>query len=87
MYLAGLSNEELMRYAERAAGWINEHGQNRIQAEFQRRGMGSVEPIMKAAMEALENQWRQNGCVKDASGNWTVPYDLMWRSLPRGEDR
>lgn len=87
MYLTKLSNEELMRYAARAAGWLNELGKIRIQAEFERRGMGSAEPIMKAAMEALENLWRQNGCYQDSSGNWVVPRDLIWRSLPRGEDR
>lgn len=37
--------------------------------------------------KAREKQWLENGCVKDSSGNWTVPDELMWRSLPRGEDR
>ncbi len=34
-----------------------------------------------------EKQWLENGCVKDPAGNWTVPDELMWRSLPHGEDR
>jgi len=36
---------------------------------------------------AKEEQWRRNGCYKDSSGNWVVPEELMWRSLPGGEDR
>jgi hypothetical protein len=36
---------------------------------------------------AKEEQWMRNGCHKDSFGNWTVPDELMWRSLPRGEDR
>jgi hypothetical protein len=39
------------------------------------------------AQEERERVWRENGCVKDSKGNWTVPYDLILRSLPRGEDR
>jgi len=35
----------------------------------------------------LEKEWRKNGCVKNSSGGWEVPDELMWRSLPRGEDR
>ncbi len=41
----------------------------------------------KAKQEAMEAQWRENGCFKDSSGNWVVPDELMWRSLPSGEDR
>jgi hypothetical protein len=40
-----------------------------------------------AKQEAEEEEWRKNGCFKDSSGNWVVPDELMWRSLPRGEDR
>jgi hypothetical protein len=36
---------------------------------------------------AKEEQWMRNGCYKDSSGNWVVPDELMWRSLPGGEDR
>jgi hypothetical protein len=46
-----------------------------------------LERIEDARRGALEEKWRQNGCVKDSSGNWTVPDHLIWRSLPRGEDR
>ena|ERR1039458_359813 len=45
------------------------------------------ERVVKAKQEAMEEQWRKNGCFKDSSGNWVVPDELMWRSLPRGEDR
>lgn len=41
----------------------------------------------RKARAAMEEQWRKNGCHKDASGEWAVPDELMWRSLPRGEDR
>jgi hypothetical protein len=41
----------------------------------------------RKAQAAIEEEWRKNGCYKDASGNWVVPDELMWRSLPRGEDR
>jgi hypothetical protein len=47
----------------------------------------ALEQVKRSRRDALEEQWRQNGCVKDSSGNWTVPYHLIWRSLPRGEDR
>jgi hypothetical protein len=41
----------------------------------------------KRDQAAKEEQWMRNGCYKDSSGNWVVPDELMWRSLPRGEDR
>jgi hypothetical protein len=41
----------------------------------------------RKAQAAIEKEWRTNGCYKDASGEWVVPDELMWRSLPRGEDR
>ena len=41
----------------------------------------------KDAAKAVEDEWRKQGCVKDSSGNWEVPYELIWRSLPHGEDR
>jgi hypothetical protein len=46
-----------------------------------------TEGAEKAMREAMEEQWRKNGCFKDSSANWVVPDELMWRSLPRGEDR
>jgi hypothetical protein len=45
------------------------------------------EKAEKAKREAMEEQWRRNGCFKDSSGNWVVPDELLWRSLPGGEDR
>jgi len=36
---------------------------------------------------AVEEEWIRNGCYKDSSGNWVVPDELLWRSLPGGEDR
>lgn len=37
--------------------------------------------------KAIEEEWKKNGCVKDSSGQWKFPHELIWRSLPRGEDR
>ena len=45
------------------------------------------ERILEAGQKATEEEWKKNGCVKDSSGEWEVPDELMWRSLPRGEDR
>jgi hypothetical protein len=36
---------------------------------------------------AIEEEWIRNGCYKDSSGNWVVPEELIWRSMPGGEDR
>lgn len=47
----------------------------------------SVVEAKRNSQAAKEEQWRKNGCYKDASGDWVVPDELMWRSLPRGEDR
>jgi hypothetical protein len=44
------------------------------------------EKAEKAKQEAMEEQWCKNGCFKDSSGNWVFPDELMWRSLPGGED-
>ena len=40
-----------------------------------------------AARRSLEKEWKKNGCIKLWSGKWIVPYELIWRSLPHGEDR
>lgn len=101
MYLQYMSDEELTRYAERISEWVNEEEKAEIAAEFERRRMGSAETTREARRRAeeirearrqarrlvLEEQWRRNGCVQDSSGKWIVPDDLIWRSLPRGEDR
>jgi hypothetical protein len=58
-----------------------------LAAEIERRRPGTPERIKEARRQALEKNWLQNGSAKDSSGNWTVPEDLIWRSLPRGEDR
>lgn len=84
MYLRNLSDEELVQYASE---WLSEDEKAELAAEFKRRLPGTLERIKEARREALEKSWRENGCVKDSSGNWTVPDDLIWRSLPRGEDR
>jgi len=46
-----------------------------------------TEAARAKAREVLEREWRKQGCSKDSAGNWKVPYELIWRSLPRGEDR
>lgn len=48
---------------------------------------GVIETKPNTTQAAKEEEWRRNGCYKDASGEWVVPDELMWRSLPRGEDR
>ncbi len=87
MYLRNLSDEELVRYAKEVSKWLSKDEKAELAAEFERRRPGTLERLKEARREALEKQWLQNGCVKDSSGNWTVPDDLIWRSLPRGEDR
>ena len=46
-----------------------------------------TEGRIKREKQEQEEEWRRNGCVKDSSGNWIIPDELIWRSLPRGEDR
>lgn len=87
MYLRNLSDEELVQYATRVSEWLSKDEKAELAAEFERRRPRILKRIKEARREALEESWRQNGCVKDSSGNWTVPEDLIWRSLPRGEDR
>lgn len=91
MFLRYMSDEELKQYAERVSKWLNQTEKAEIAAEFERRCPGGAERIKearrKAQRKALGEQWRQNGCVQDPLGNWIVPDELMWRSLPRGEDR
>jgi hypothetical protein len=50
-------------------------------------GRASAPKTKRNAQAAKEERWRQNGCYKAASGKWVVPDELMWRSLPSGEDR
>jgi adenylate kinase family enzyme len=50
-------------------------------------GSASAPKTKRNAQAAKEERWRKNGCYKDASGKWIVPDELMWRSLPSGEDR
>ena len=85
MDLRRLSVEELVRYA--SSKKLSKDKKAEIAAEFERRFPGALERIREARRESLEEQWRQNGCVKDSSGNWKIPYELIWRSLPSGEDR
>ena len=86
MDLRKLGDEELVfQYA--SSMQLSKDKKAEIAAELERRFPGALERIRKARRESLEEQWRQNGCVKDSSGNWTIPYALIWRSLPSGEDR
>lgn len=91
MYLGMFSDEELVQYAARVSKWLSEAEKTEIATEIERRTPGGRERLRKekreAKREALEENWRQNMCAKDASGNWTVPHELVWRSLPHGEDR
>jgi len=45
------------------------------------------EDKVKRHQAAIEEEWIRNGCCKDSSGNWVVPEELIWRSMPGGEDR
>jgi hypothetical protein len=102
MYLSVLSDEELEQYLKRVSNWLSDHKREKIAPEFDRRGLKVLDPIEKARIEkargrieearekaqnVLEREWRRQGCAKDSSGNWKVPCELLWRSLPRGEDR
>jgi len=46
-----------------------------------------IEEAREKARKVVEREWRKQGCAKDSLGNWNVPYGLIWRSMPRGEDR
>lgn len=67
---------------EAAKKWLWEASKQRVLSEEQEVGR-----IERERQNATEEEWRRNGCVKDASGQWEVPDELTWRSLPRGEDR
>jgi hypothetical protein len=82
-----LSDEELVQHAKQISEGLNTDEKAELAAEIERRRPGTPERIKEARRQALEKNWLQNGCAKDSSGNWTVPEDLIWRSLPRGEDR
>jgi hypothetical protein len=87
MSLHNLSDEELVQHAQRISKRLSNDEKAELAEEMERRRPGTLERIKEARREALEKNWLQNGCVKDSSGNWTVPDHLIWRSLPRGEDR
>lgn len=103
MYLSALSDEELQHWVKRVAKWLSNHEREKIASELERRRLKVLSPMAKARMEKkageeakkaddkrrleLVRQWRKQGCAKDSTGNWRVPYELIWRSLPSGEDR
>jgi hypothetical protein len=103
MYLSVFTDKELEQYVKRAFKWLSAAEKDKIASELDRRGLKAPDPIERSRIEekageeakkvrektgkALEREWRKNGCFKDSSGKWRVPYELIWRSLPRGEDR
>jgi hypothetical protein len=87
MSLRNLSDEELVQHAKQISKRLSKAEKAELAAEIERRRPGTLQRIKEARREALEKSWLQNGCAKDSSGNWTVPDHLIWRSLPRGEDR
>lgn len=87
MYLGSFSDEELVQYVERVSKWLSDAEKAEIATEIEQRTPEGLERLRKAKRETLEEHWRQNRCAKDASTNWTVPHELIWRSLPHGEDR
>jgi|SRR5579864_2659002 len=103
MYLSDLSDEELQQFVKRVSEWVSKNKKDKIASELERRRSRALHLIEKAGIEKkareepkttrrkrrkeLEREWRKQGCVKDFLGNWKIPYELTWRSLPRGEDR
>ena len=103
MYLSVFSDEELEQYVKRVSKRLSDDEKDKIASEFARRGLKALYSLEKSrigekarkdskkarekAREVLEQEWRKNGCVKDSSGHWKVHYELIWRSLPHGEDR
>lgn len=87
MYLGSFSDEELVQYAERVSKWLSEAGKTEIATEIKQRTPKGREQLRKAKEERWKRHWRQNMCAKHANANWTVLYELLWRSLPHGEDR
>lgn len=85
MYLRILDDQELAQYAERISKWTSDAERAEIAGELERRRLGLDKTL--ATIQAIESQWRENGCAKDSFGHWTAPYELIWRSLPHGEDR
>ena len=102
-YLSVFSDEELALYVKRFSKWLSVDEKDKIASELDRRRLQALDPIERARIEekateeakkasekaqmVVERGWRANGCVKDSSGTWVVPYELIWRSLPHGEDR
>jgi hypothetical protein len=76
---------------------------DKIDSELERRGLMALDPIERARRREqaredertatekrqmeLVTEWRKQGCIKDSAGDWVVPHELNWRSLPNGEDR
>lgn len=101
MYLSIFSDEELQQWAKRVSKWLSHDEKGKIARELERRRLKGVDPLEKAKIEEKtrkqakkakeqrqkELEWRKQGCVRDSAGNWKVPYELIWRSLPCGEDR
>jgi hypothetical protein len=103
MYLSVFSDEELRQWVKRVSKWLSDDEKDKIASELERRGFKALDLIEGARIEAkasegtkkareklqkeLEQNWHMQGCVPDLSGNWEGPYELIWRSLPGGEDR
>jgi len=68
---------------------VNEEIKRQILGTMRKENAEQAEQQRAASVrrDAMEEEWRKNGCIKDSSGNWVVPEELIWRSLPRGEDR
>ena len=103
MYLSVFSDKEFEQLVKRTFKWLSTGERNKIASEFDRRSLKAPVSIERSRIEekarkgarkargktaeAMEREWRKNACFKDSSGNWEVPSELIWRSLPRGEDR
>jgi hypothetical protein len=101
--LSVFSDKEFEQFVKRAFKWLSTSEKNKIASEFERRGFKAPASIERLRIEekaregarkargktaeAMEREWRKAGCFKDSSENWEVPSELIWRSLPRGEDR
>jgi hypothetical protein len=93
MYLSIFSDEELQQWIKRVSKWLSYDEKNKINSELERRGLKTLGPIEKPRIEEkareeakkareerqkeLERDWRKQGCVKDSSGNWKVPYSTF----------
>jgi hypothetical protein len=85
MFLRYMSDEELKQYSERVARWLSDSEKAKIASEIESRTPEGQERLREARRKAAER--RHNISPDDHSGKFTVPYELMWRSLPHGEDR